>query len=112
LNQATHSSVANSTDSRVFQVLRFRYRGGMPLFMSSPISGRYLSFAEREEIALLSAQDIGVREIARRIGQLATPNCPADSCMHCNLRIALEIACNSLPHYIFDICEKGPEMRL
>lgn len=47
----------------------FRYRGGMPLFMSSPISGRYLSFAEREEIALLSVQDIGVREIARRIGR-------------------------------------------
>ncbi|WP_438820127.1 IS30 family transposase, partial [Burkholderia lata] len=46
----------------------FRYRGGMPLFMSNPISGRYLSFAEREEIGLLSAQNIGVREIARRIG--------------------------------------------
>jgi predicted DNA-binding protein (UPF0251 family) len=47
----------------------FRYRGGMPLFMSKPIAGRYLSFAEREEIALLSIQDIGVREIARRIGR-------------------------------------------
>lgn len=45
----------------------FRYRGGMPLFMSKPISGRYLSFAEREEIALLSVQGVGVREIARRI---------------------------------------------
>lgn len=45
----------------------FRHRGGMPLFMSSPISGRYLSFAEREEIGLLSTQGIGVREIARRI---------------------------------------------
>ncbi|WP_410575790.1 IS30 family transposase, partial [Amycolatopsis sp. cmx-4-61] len=31
--------------------------------------GRYLSFAEREEIALLRAQDIGVREIARRISR-------------------------------------------
>jgi len=47
----------------------FRHRGGMPLFLSSPISGRYLSFAEREEIALLRAQDIGVREIARRLGR-------------------------------------------
>jgi hypothetical protein len=47
----------------------FRYRGGMPLFMSKAIAGRYLSFAEREEIALLSIQDIGVREIARRIGR-------------------------------------------
>ena len=47
----------------------FRHRGGMPLFLSSPISGRYLSFAEREDIALLRAQDIGVREIARRLGR-------------------------------------------
>lgn len=39
----------------------------MPLFLSSPISGRYLSFAERVEIALLGAQDLGVREIARRL---------------------------------------------
>lgn len=46
-----------------------RHRGGMPLFMSNPISGRYLSFAEREEIALLRGQDVGVREIARLIGQ-------------------------------------------
>src|SRR3546814_17322118 len=32
-------------------------------------TGRYLSFAEREEIALLRAQDKGVREIARAIGR-------------------------------------------
>lgn len=32
----------------------FRYRGGTPLFMSKPTTGRYLSFPEREEIALLS----------------------------------------------------------
>ena len=31
-------------------------------------SGRYLSFAEREEIALLRAQGAGVREIARQLG--------------------------------------------
>ena len=36
---------------------------------STPLSGRYLSFAEREEIALLLAQNLGVREIARRIGR-------------------------------------------
>jgi IS30 family transposase len=34
---------------------------------SKPLSGRYLSFAEREEIALLRAQGHGVREIARRM---------------------------------------------
>lgn len=45
----------------------FRYRGGMPLFMSDPTSGRYLSFTEREEIGLLSAQGLGIREIAHRI---------------------------------------------
>lgn len=47
----------------------FRHRGGMPLFMSKPISNKYLSFAEREEIGLLRAQDLGMREIARRIGR-------------------------------------------
>ena len=40
----------------------FRHRGGMPLFMSKPVSARYLSFAEREETGLLRAQDVGVRE--------------------------------------------------
>ncbi|MBB2931233.1 IS30 family transposase [Paraburkholderia silvatlantica] len=37
--------------------------------MSKPTAGRYLSFAEREEIALLSVQGLGVREIGRRIGR-------------------------------------------
>jgi IS30 family transposase len=32
----------------------------------APLSGRYLSFAEREEIAILKAKDCGVREIARQ----------------------------------------------
>jgi IS30 family transposase len=47
----------------------FRDRGGMPLINLAPLSGRYLSFAEREEIALLRAQHVGVREIARRLGR-------------------------------------------
>ncbi len=47
----------------------FRHRGGMPLFMSKPISGRYLSFAEREEIGMLRVQNVAVREIARRLGR-------------------------------------------
>ena len=47
----------------------FRHRGGMSLFMAKPVSNKYLSFAEREEIGLLRAQDLGVREIARRIGR-------------------------------------------
>lgn len=47
----------------------FRHAGGMPPISLDEPTGRYLSFAEREEIALLRAQDIGVREIARRIGR-------------------------------------------
>ena len=47
----------------------FRHAGGMtPLSLEEP-TGRYLSFAEREEIALLKAQVKGVREIARTIGR-------------------------------------------
>lgn len=47
----------------------FRHAGGMsPISLDEP-TGRYLSFAEREEIALLRAQDVGVREIARQIGR-------------------------------------------
>src|SRR3954468_16454604 len=47
----------------------FRHAGGMtPLSLDEP-TGRYLSFAEREEIALLNAQGTGVREIARTIGR-------------------------------------------
>jgi transposase-like protein len=47
----------------------FRERGGMPSFMLAPLAGRYLSFPEREEIAVLRAQGAGVREIARRLGR-------------------------------------------
>ena len=47
----------------------FRHGGGMPPFDLQPLSGRYLSFAEREEIALLRAQGAGVRELARRLGR-------------------------------------------
>jgi IS30 family transposase len=37
--------------------------------LPSSTSGRYLSFAEREDIAVWWAQDVGVREIARRLGR-------------------------------------------
>src|SRR6267154_2220488 len=54
----------------------FREAGGMPSSTftpsSKPLSGRYLAFAEREEIALALAQDFGVREIARRLGRAAS----------------------------------------
>jgi IS30 family transposase len=47
----------------------FRQAGGMPPIDLAPRSGRYLSFSEREELALLRAQDCGVCEIARRLGR-------------------------------------------
>jgi IS30 family transposase len=48
----------------------FHNAGGMPPFdLKHQPSGRYLSFAEREDIALLRVQDKGVREIARVIGR-------------------------------------------
>lgn len=40
-----------------------------PFDLTFKPTGRYLSFAEREEIALLKAQNKGVREIARAIGR-------------------------------------------
>jgi IS30 family transposase len=46
-----------------------RDRGGMPTFMLARPSGRYLSFEEREEIAILNSQGVGVREMARRLGR-------------------------------------------
>ena len=54
----------------------FRNSGGMPPShlspSSKPLTGRYLSFTEREDIALLQAQGYGVREIARRLGRAAS----------------------------------------
>ena len=54
----------------------FRKAGGMPPAMfrpsAKPLSGRYLSFAEREEIALLRVQSCSMREVARRLGRAAS----------------------------------------
>ncbi|MBV9196807.1 MAG: IS30 family transposase [Solirubrobacterales bacterium] len=41
----------------------------MPTLTLAPVSGRYLSFTEREEIAVLLARGCGVREIARQLGR-------------------------------------------
>jgi IS30 family transposase len=41
----------------------------MPSIQLTALSGRYLSFTEREEIAVLKAQGDGVREIARQLGR-------------------------------------------
>jgi len=54
----------------------FREAGGMPPSHLSPSappsSGRYLSFGERERIALSRAEGLGVREIARRLDRAAS----------------------------------------
>jgi transposase, IS30 family len=47
----------------------FREGGGMSTVTQVLLSGRYLLFAEREEIAILRARGCGVREIARSIGR-------------------------------------------
>ena len=47
----------------------FRQAGGMSPISLVPLAGRYLSFAEREEIAIGHAQHLRVREIARRLGR-------------------------------------------
>jgi Helix-turn-helix domain len=44
----------------------------MPTISRAPLSGRYLSFAEREELAILRAQEVGVRETARQLGRSAS----------------------------------------
>jgi IS30 family transposase len=49
-----------------------REGGGMPMVELSGPVGRYLSFAERENIMVWRAQGVGVREIARRLGRAAS----------------------------------------
>jgi hypothetical protein len=41
----------------------FRHAGGMRDISKSPLSGRFLTFVEREEIAILRAKGVGVRQI-------------------------------------------------
>jgi len=47
----------------------FRERGGMPSIQLTLPSGRYLSFAEREDIALLRGRGHGVRAIAHTLSR-------------------------------------------
>jgi hypothetical protein len=59
--------------SQPFGFRWFREAGGMAPSHSSrsskPLTGWYLSFAEREEMALWRAQGLGVREIPSRLGR-------------------------------------------
>lgn len=66
-------AVADARVSWVVGARWFRQAGGMPpshlAASAPPLTGRYLSFAEREHLALLRAQHHGVRECARRLGR-------------------------------------------
>src|ERR1019366_991806 len=66
------SSVAAAPEAGVLPsigVRWFRKAGGLPVLTLAPVSGRYLSFTEREESAGLLARGSGVREIARALGR-------------------------------------------
>ncbi len=47
----------------------FRHAGGVNPCLPSTVTGRYLSFSEREDIAIWRAQKLGVREIAERLNR-------------------------------------------
>jgi hypothetical protein len=74
--RSSEDAAAGAAVSRAVGTRWFREAGGMlPSTLtpsSTPVSGRYLSFAEREELAILHAQSGGVREIARQMGRSAS----------------------------------------
>jgi IS30 family transposase len=61
---AVHVGVSPVVGTRLF-----RENGGMRPHGFAAVSGRYLSFAEREEISILRAHGAGVREVSRRLGR-------------------------------------------
>jgi len=73
---ASEDAAAQAVVSQAVGTRWFREAGGMPPATlapsAKPLSGRYLSFAEREEIALLRVQGCGVRDVARRLGRAAS----------------------------------------
>jgi IS30 family transposase len=64
---SSEDAAAQAGVSAAVGVRWFREGGGMPSVTLAAPSGRYLSFAEREEIAILRAGGAGVREIARQL---------------------------------------------
>ena len=66
---SSEDAAAEAGVSAAVGVRWFREGGGMPSVTLAAPSGRYLSFAEREEIAILRAGGGGVREIARQLGR-------------------------------------------
>jgi transposase len=66
---SSEDAAAEAGVSAAVGVRWFREGGGMPSVTLAAPSGRYLSFVEREEIAILRAGGAGVREIARLLGR-------------------------------------------
>jgi IS30 family transposase len=48
----------------------FRHAGGVNPGLPATVSGRYLSFREREDIAMWRAQNVSIREIGRRLNRV------------------------------------------
>ncbi|SFU01226.1 Transposase and inactivated derivatives, IS30 family [Geodermatophilus amargosae] len=48
----------------------FRHAGGVNPGLPATVSGRYLTFSEREDIAMWRAQNVSIREIARRLNRV------------------------------------------
>jgi len=65
----TEDAAAGASVSSPVAFRWFRHAGGVNPFLPEAVSGRYLSFAEREDSAIWRAQGLGVREIARRLGR-------------------------------------------
>ena len=61
----TEDAVAEAGVSSPVGFRWFRHAGGVNPCLPPTVSGPYLSFSEREDIALLRAKGLGVREIAR-----------------------------------------------
>ncbi len=74
--QTTEDAAVNAGVSAPVGARWFRNSGGMPATHLSPSakppSGRYLTFLEREDIAIELAKGAGVRAIARKIGRSAS----------------------------------------
>ncbi len=75
VGMASEDAAVQAGMSQAVGTRLFRKAGGMPPAMFRPsakaLSGWYLSFAEREEIALLRVQGCSIREVARQLGMNA-----------------------------------------
>jgi DNA-binding CsgD family transcriptional regulator len=63
----TEDAAAESGVSSPVAFRWFRHAGGVNPRLPATVSGRYLAFSEREDIAMWRAQNMTVREIARRL---------------------------------------------